>query len=386
MVLVFVYGSLRRGGEFHGHLADARFVAEWTTPAAWEMWDLDGYPAITPGGDVAVTGELYEVTDERLALLDELEEVPSLYQRTEVETPHGTAFLYVVGEPPEQRTPIPSGDWSVVRLPLVISPGDLHGRLDDVVVLDASWSWDGVAPREGHAKARIPGARLFDHATVRDAESGLHDTAPSAARFAAHMSALGVRRDDPIVLYSQGAFSGAARAWFLLRLFGHRAVSLLDGGLKAWEAAGYRVDDHAPSLVERAEYEAAEDPDWLVDVEGMRRALREGVQTVDARPADVYRGERDFFAGRSSPAAGKPGRIADMPNIGTSALVDERGNLKTPAELRAIFEGLGLDLSAPVVTTCSLGVGAAGVAFALRVSGVEQVAVFDGSYEAWAAT
>jgi gamma-glutamylcyclotransferase (GGCT)/AIG2-like uncharacterized protein YtfP len=110
-MLVFVYGSLQRGEEYHHYLARAAFVASWTTPPEWEMWNLDGYPALSAGGATAVQGELYEVDDDMLARLDELEETPSLYQRAEIETPHGRAFVYVVLDPPADRALIPSGVW-----------------------------------------------------------------------------------------------------------------------------------------------------------------------------------------------------------------------------------------------------------------------------------
>jgi gamma-glutamylcyclotransferase (GGCT)/AIG2-like uncharacterized protein YtfP len=111
-VLVFVYGSLCRGEEFHHYLADARFVGPWRTPPTWEMWDLDGYPALTPGGQTSAAGELYDVSEALLARLDELEETPTLYQRTELDTPYGRAFVYVVFEPPASRVPIPGGVWT----------------------------------------------------------------------------------------------------------------------------------------------------------------------------------------------------------------------------------------------------------------------------------
>ena len=113
-LLVFVYGSLQRGEEFHHYLTDggARFIEAWRTPAQWEMWDLDGYPALTPGGETAIQGEVYEIDGPLLERLDVLEETPELYQRRALLTPHGEAYIYVVLEPPEDRVPIAAGRWS----------------------------------------------------------------------------------------------------------------------------------------------------------------------------------------------------------------------------------------------------------------------------------
>ena len=110
-ILVFVYGSLRRGEEFHGPLIGAESLGAHLTAPVYEMWDLDGYPAITPGGSTTIHGELYRVDAQTLAALDELEEVPTLYQREEIPTDHGPAHVYIVREPPCARVQVPSGLW-----------------------------------------------------------------------------------------------------------------------------------------------------------------------------------------------------------------------------------------------------------------------------------
>lgn len=111
-MLVFVYGSLRRGEEYHGFLATATPLGPHITPPIYDMWDLDGYPAVTPGGSTAIHGELYAVDDPTLAALDELEEVPTLYQRGHTPTPHGAAAIYLVNVRPTGASALPSGRWT----------------------------------------------------------------------------------------------------------------------------------------------------------------------------------------------------------------------------------------------------------------------------------
>ena len=110
-MLVFVYGTLRRGEQYHGHLVRARFVATHRTAPEWHFWDLGSYPAVSPGGGVAVLGELYEVDVPTLGELDVLEGVPELYQRSAIETPHGAALIYVMRGKPAGRSEILGGDW-----------------------------------------------------------------------------------------------------------------------------------------------------------------------------------------------------------------------------------------------------------------------------------
>jgi len=114
-MLVFVYGSLRHGEEYHGFLATAVALGPHTTPPVYDMWDLDGYPAVTPGGSTAIDGELYDIDGQTLAALDVLEEVPTLYQRAQTATPHGLAAIYVVADRPPDARAVPSGRWSARR-------------------------------------------------------------------------------------------------------------------------------------------------------------------------------------------------------------------------------------------------------------------------------
>jgi gamma-glutamylcyclotransferase (GGCT)/AIG2-like uncharacterized protein YtfP len=80
-MLIFVYGTLRRGESNHAQLRGARFVGTARTEQRYELVHVSGYPALLEDGSVGVSGELYEVDDALLRRLDEFEEVPEMYQR-----------------------------------------------------------------------------------------------------------------------------------------------------------------------------------------------------------------------------------------------------------------------------------------------------------------
>jgi gamma-glutamylcyclotransferase (GGCT)/AIG2-like uncharacterized protein YtfP len=112
-MLIFVYGTLRRGERNHHELFGARFVARVVTAPVYELVDLGAYPALLEGGETAVSGELYEVEDHHVGQLDRFEEVPAMYDRKEVMIPGSDALAYIMrrdiaGEAPR----IDSGDWS----------------------------------------------------------------------------------------------------------------------------------------------------------------------------------------------------------------------------------------------------------------------------------
>jgi gamma-glutamylcyclotransferase (GGCT)/AIG2-like uncharacterized protein YtfP len=115
-MLLFVYGSLRRGQQHHDQLRDARFVHDARTEACYELVRVDAYPALVEGGSTAVSGELYEVDAQLLAALDEFEEAPAVYQRQplRIAEPAGVrAEGYVMAaDRARDAARIPSGDWS----------------------------------------------------------------------------------------------------------------------------------------------------------------------------------------------------------------------------------------------------------------------------------
>ena len=110
---VFVYGSLMRGGYYHGLLSRARFEGVAQTLARWRLIDLGPYPALVADGRTAVHGELYRVDSATLQKLDTLEGHPHEYLRQPIVLQDGgSAEAYVF--PTERAKGLPevaSGDW-----------------------------------------------------------------------------------------------------------------------------------------------------------------------------------------------------------------------------------------------------------------------------------
>ena len=108
-----------------------------------------------------------------------------------------------------------------------------HLHEPDLVVLDCSWylpSSGRDADAEYHA-AHIPGALRFDLDAASDPDTDLPHMLPSVEHFAATMENLGIRPTDRVVCYDgSGANLSAARVWWMFRVFGHRQVTVLDGG------------------------------------------------------------------------------------------------------------------------------------------------------------
>ena len=111
--LVFVYGTSIRGESDHGVLSQARFVKYAKTEAAYDLLDLEAFPALAMGGDTAVQGEVYAVDDRTLAALDRRQGHPHYYERATVRLVGGEEVqAYVVQRKPNMtKRRITSGDW-----------------------------------------------------------------------------------------------------------------------------------------------------------------------------------------------------------------------------------------------------------------------------------
>lgn len=110
-MLVFVYGSLRKGMINEDILRGCQFVGEYTTPPVWKMYDLGLYPACVQGGDTAIVGEVYRIDKRDLIELDNLEGYPDLYHRKKIITEYGKAWMYFIKSAHLDADRVPSGDW-----------------------------------------------------------------------------------------------------------------------------------------------------------------------------------------------------------------------------------------------------------------------------------
>lgn len=284
-----------------------------------------------------------------------------------------------------------------------------HRGAPGLKVLDASWHMPdaGRDPRAEFAKARIPGAHFFDIDALSDPDSSLPHMLPRTADFAVAMRALGIDRDDAVVVYDSNGLFSAPRAWWMLRVFGHPQVAVLDGGLPAWRGVDGAVEtgpvddnvmagsvvaghvakrdgvDMAPANAAASDFATFSatppDPGLLRSREEVAAALATGsAQVVDARSAER-------FAGRApDPRPGvRSGHMPGALNVHYSALIDpDTECLRPPAELKQRFETAGVDLGQPLITTCGSGITACVLALALELI-ANRAAVYDGSWADW---
>ena len=109
--LIFVYGTLRRGGTNHYMLAEANFLGRYETEPRYTMFRLGQFPAVVARGDTPIAGEIYRISDPVFALLDELECYPQVFSRQLIKTPAGSTWMYLYNRLVGTDHVVPHGDW-----------------------------------------------------------------------------------------------------------------------------------------------------------------------------------------------------------------------------------------------------------------------------------
>jgi thiosulfate/3-mercaptopyruvate sulfurtransferase len=249
------------------------------------------------------------------------------------------------------------------------------------VLLDVRWRLTAptgshrTAPtgRPGYEAGHLPGAVYVDLETELSGPpapgAGRHPL-PDPDVLGAAMRRAGVRHDSEVVTYDDGHGWAAARAWWLLRWAGHRAVRVLDGGLDAWDGP---LTTEVP----------APPPGDFVPVPGSLPVLgaddaaamaRTGV-LLDARAGDRYRGETE-------PVDPVAGHIPGAVSAPTTENCGPGSTLLDPGALAARFHGLGITPGTPVGVYCGSGVSGAHEVLALAVAGID-ASLYAGSWSAW---
>jgi thiosulfate/3-mercaptopyruvate sulfurtransferase len=249
----------------------------------------------------------------------------------------------------------------------------------DLRVVDATYvlAGDGRDARAEFDKQHIPHAVFLDIADVSDSSS-LPTMLPPATKFASRMQALGLGDGNRIVVYDNSPYHSAARAWWMLKLFGAHDVALLDGGFAKWLAEGRSVESGKP-IVRHRHFTVWEDRAGVRDLAQMKENLKtRAEQVVDARSAARFRGEEP----ESRPGV-EPGHIPGSLNLPQGDLFEADGTWKRGDALKAAFAKAGVDLSRPMVTTCGSGITAAVVRFGAQLLGKTDVALYDGSWSEW---
>lgn len=251
----------------------------------------------------------------------------------------------------------------------------------DIRILDCSYylpNQTGDA-RADYSDCHIPGAQFFDIDEIADTASPLPHMLPSQELFASRMRKMGIGDGSKIICYDSKGMVFAARVWWTFRVFGHRDVAILNGGLPKWLREGRPTEARAPAPRER-HFTARTDNTLVRDFDQVRANIASRTAIVlDARAPGRFQGHEP------EPRAGlRSGHIPGSANLPYADLFDAKtGTILAATSLREKFIAHGVTPARPVITTCGSGISAAALAFALHLIGHKDVAVYDGSWAEW---
>ena len=229
------------------------------------------------------------------------------------------------------------------------------------------------------ARHGVPGAHGVLTATGADAPaSGGRHPLPNREKFATWLSSVGMGNDMQAIVYDRNGANYCGRLWWMLKWAGHENVAVLDGGLQAWQTAGYSVNQGEEPAHFQSNFLTGAERVRLVDAQEVVSQLGRPAQTlVDARAVPRFRGEvepLDPVAGHIPGALNRPFTLNLTPE----------GKFKSADQLKAEFTALlGQRDPASVVHHCGSGVSALPNLIAMEIAGLGRTALYAGSWSDW---
>ena len=239
-------------------------------------------------------------------------------------------------------------------------------------------------------QSHIPGARFLDIDHVCDQQTDLPHMLPDKDFFAECMANLGVSKSKRVVVYDGHGMFSAPRAWWMLRVFGHPSVQVLNGGFPNWVSHGYPTDSGKPSdvLVEKEEWILQED--HVADLKQVLHVIDKSDENNenDTLIVDARSGER-FDGTAPEPRPGIPsGHMPKSINVPFTKLLNEKNQMISPEDIRKEFERRGVSphRQGKIISSCGTGVTASTLYLGLTACGRDQqsLAVYDGSWSEYA--
>ena len=242
------------------------------------------------------------------------------------------------------------GATAAVAQPLV-TPSELAARLGDpkLRVIDIR---EGNGESSNRQFGHIAGAQHAPYAQWRGpAESP--GKLPTADALAALIQTLGIDRTTPVVVVHEGMdstdFGSAARVYWTLKTAGVPTLSVLNGGMTAWRAAGLPLSSEAPVRAP-SNFRVTLDPRLIATRDDVERAVRNrSTRLVDTRPAA-------FFAGETRhPAAKTPGTIVGAKNVSHEVWFTQDAQLLPAQDIQRVAQRAGVDTDQPTISFCNTG-------------------------------
>ncbi|WP_420349012.1 sulfurtransferase [Pelagibius sp.] len=240
---------------------------------------------------------------------------------------------------------------------------------------------------EVFARGHIPGSVYSDYLRDgwRKSQAGVPGQLPPIAELEALIGGLGIGNEDHVVIVAAGAsaleMGSATRVYWTFKVLGHDAVSILDGGYRAYTADPANPIATGAATPDPTVFKAQFRPELIADRNDVVAALQAGTRLIDNRPTPQYLGQS------SHPAARRPGTIPGALSLPEGRLTDGAGRFVSKARATALAQAAGIDASDEgTITFCNTGHWASlGWFVQSEILGQENVRLYDGSMVDWTA-
>lgn len=282
--------------------------------------------------------------------------------------------IFMVGK----ATPTRSKDYSVYATSTLVSPETANKMIEaekNLVILD-------VRKPEFFEKKHLEGSYQiwrpdFSADKWEYKYNGMRATPEKMAKT---LGSYGITANTHILLIGTEADYDVARLWWILDLYGHKKISVVDGGIDGWKSAGFKVVEGAVARpdIQSVYYISPADPSKLATLEDMKDAVADDALTLDARTYlesdGLIQDDRAFTKGR----------IPGSYNISWKLMMNKDKTFKSPKEMERILEDEGITADIPIILYSYSGGGSAHMTFVLKeLLGYKNVKNYDGSWIQW---
>jgi thiosulfate/3-mercaptopyruvate sulfurtransferase len=256
----------------------------------------------------------------------------------------------------------------------VVSTKWLRDNLDrpDIRVLDVRNSVTD------YWQNHIPGAVYMNPEAMRLADHGVPVKLMPLEALVVMLGEMGIDPKTLVVVYTEkGDFKGPYLAWALDYL-GHEGVKVMEGGFAKWQKEGLPVTQDYPAITPKKYTQpGALHREVRASLDDVKKAVTSGsALIVDVRPVKLYTGEEGAWK--------RKGHIKGSLSRFWGEDLTTEGTWKEKAELKAVYEKLGITPDKLIITSCGQGQMSAHTYFTLKyLLGYPNVSNYDGSFNEW---
>ncbi|RMZ95209.1 3-mercaptopyruvate sulfurtransferase [Brachionus plicatilis] len=221
----------------------------------------------------------------------------------------------------------------------------------------------GTNTRPDYETSHIKNAQFFDTYSCFEPTKLFPRNWPEPNKFSEYLSSLGISNKHNVIIYdrSEYGFSFSSRVWLHLRAFGNERVSILNGGIKAWQNKNFQLTSEIKNFP-RAEFKIKENKTLVKNYDDIVKCLNVGsTQLIDVRPVEEYN--------KGHPVLGES-HLPSSKNFPFSHLFDEN----------TVFKNAEINLNEPVIFYCNTSMSASIVTFAAFIIGHAKIPVYRGSW------